>query len=388
MIITRTLSLGALALAVAVGLPLPSPAAGAGHAASTTHAATGGFSTATGSDERATTVTTLAQLRAAVAASRHHIVVDGSIYGGAVPVTILFASTAWSDTTIEGAPGGKAVLENIQLKFDGEQLPAGQAVRNIVVKNLTFHGRIADLQALPPQVSGTKDNAGINYEGVSLRRVVDAWIDHCTFYDTSDDLLSVTLASDDVTLSNNHFYFTQAWLTMDPDPLWNWVGSFHDLANERLSMVIGANASDSYSYGPHALHVTLHHNWIGPLVKGRPLVRGWVHAYDNYFDNASPPPTGPGARAGTGQYTALQVGSGAVVYSEANYFNGTHQSNRIGLDKPGDAHAFYEHGNLYQATTGASDAGVPFRRAPVSYAYTLDPAPDVPGRVTASAGPH
>lgn len=386
MTIKRTLSLGALA--VAIGLPLPVHADHAGLREHAEQAATGGFSTATGSGAPATTVTTLAQLRAAVAASRHHIVVDGAIYGGPVPVTILFGSTAWNDTTIEGAPGGKAVLENIQLKFDGEQLPVGQAIENIVVRNITFHGRIADLQALPPQVFGTPDTIGINYEGVSLRRTVNAWIDHCTFYDTSDDLLSVTLGSDDVTVSYDHFYFTQAWLTMNPDPLWNWVGRYSDLANERLAMIVGANPSDSYSYGSHALHVTLHHDWFGPLVKGRPLLRGWIHAYDNYFDNASPPSAGPAAPAGAGQYTALQVGSGAVVYSEGNYFMGTHQSNQIGLDRPDDAHAFYERDNVYRTTTGRSATGTPFRRPPVAYAYTLDPASDVPDRVKASAGPH
>ena len=109
MTIKRTLSLGALS--VVIGLPLPVHAGHTGLREHAEQAATGGFSTATGSGAPATTVTTLAQLRAAVAASRHHIVVDGAIYGGPVPVTILFGSTAWNDTTIEGAPGGKAVLE-------------------------------------------------------------------------------------------------------------------------------------------------------------------------------------------------------------------------------------------------------------------------------------
>ncbi|MEO1760367.1 pectate lyase, partial [Paraburkholderia caribensis] len=71
------------------------------------------------------------------------------------------------------------MLQNIQLKFDGEMLPAGKNIQNVVIRNITFHGVIRDLQALPAQVYGTSSNAGINYEGVSLRRVTNAWVDHC-----------------------------------------------------------------------------------------------------------------------------------------------------------------------------------------------------------------
>lgn len=46
--------------------------------------------------------------------------------------------------------------------------------------------------------------------------------------------------------------------------------NYHDLANERLAILIGHNKKDSYVYGGNKLHVTLHHNWFGPNLAGRP----------------------------------------------------------------------------------------------------------------------
>ncbi|AFT89971.1 pectate lyase family protein [Paraburkholderia phenoliruptrix] len=338
---------------------------------------TGGFATATGSDDSAVMVASLADLLAAFNTRQHHILVKGEIYGGPRLTTVTFASTDWNNTTIEGASGGSAVLKNIQLKFDGEMLPAGKNIQNVVIRNITFHGVIRDLQALPAQVYGTSSNAGINYEGVSLRRVTNAWVDHCAFYDTSDDLMSVTLSSDKVTVSYSRFYFTSEWLTMHPDPMWNWAGKNQDLANERLAMLVGANRQDSYAYGGSRLHVTLHHNQFGPNLKGRPLLRGWIHAYDNYFDNGATPTGLTAAGSDETQYNALQIGSGGVVYSENNYFFRTNQSIQIGLDSPDDVYAFHENANRYDQTTGRSVKGEAFSLAPVGYAYRAGTASSI-----------
>ncbi|MGF6536928.1 pectate lyase [Paraburkholderia youngii] len=338
---------------------------------------TGGFATATGSDDPAVTVDSLADLLAAFSARQHHILVKGEIYGGPRLTTITFASTDWNNTTIEGASGGNAVLKNVQFKFDGEMLPADQNIQNVVIRNITFHGIIGDLQALPAQVYGTSNNAGVNYEGVSLRRVTNAWVDHCSFYDTSDNLMSVTLSSDNVTVSYSRFYFTNEWLAMRPDPLWDWTGKTQDLANERLAMVVGASRQDSYAYGGHRLHVTLHHNQFGPNLKGRPLLRGWVHAYDNYFDNNATPTGLTAVGSDETQYNALQIGSGSVVYVESNYFLRTNQSIQVGLDLPDDVYSFHENANQYVQSTGRSAKGEAFSIAPVGYAYRVGTASSV-----------
>ncbi|MBS1054662.1 hypothetical protein [Gluconobacter kondonii] len=349
--------------------------------------ATGGFATANGSIEPAVVVSSLNSLKSAFNQRKHHIIVSGLIYGGPKLTTLTFSTLDWSNTTIEGAPGGKAALENIQLKFDGELLEKNQQITNIVVKNINFFGNIIDLQKLPPQIFGSINNEGINYEGISLRRINNAWIDHCSFKDMSDDLMSITLGSDNITVSYNHFYFSANWLHMNPDPVWNWVGKNQDLANERLALVVGANPTDSYLYGAKALHVTLHHNWIGPLIKGRPLLRGWVHAYDNFFDNSDPPQgtTYQGGRAQ--QYNSMQIGSGGVVYSEMNYFYMTNNSNQIGLDPSRNSYQFYEKNNVYVQTTGRISFGQNFDNVSVNYAYQLDPEENINNFIKNSAGP-
>ncbi|MBF8999870.1 MULTISPECIES: pectate lyase family protein [Vibrio] len=352
---------------------------------------TGGYATTTGGDSyTSTTVTTLAELKAAIANGSHHIIVKGTIYGGSSLTTLTFATTDWNNTTIEGASGGNAALENIQLKFDGEQLSTGTNIENIKISNLSFYGNISDLQNLPTQIYGTDDNVGINYEGVSLRRITNAYITHCNFFDTSDDLMSVTLSSDDVTISYNHFYFTDDWANMSPDPLWNWVGSYTDLAGERLAMVIGANYSDSYVATGY-LHVTVHHNWFGPNMRGRPLYRGWVHQYSNLFDN-HPALTGTvtaedGNEYTQKQYEADQIVSGGVLYSESNYFYYTNNTNTISEDSSGYDYKFYEKNNTYSNTTGTSSTGDSFSSFPGDYSYTVTSASNVPSVVEASAGP-
>ncbi len=356
---------------------------------------TGGFSNTTGGDSyTAVTVTNLSQLENAVSSGQHHIIVSGTIYGGAGLTTLTFSSASNNNTTIEGAAGGKAVLENIQLKFDGELLASGTNIQNIKVSNLTFFGKISDLQAMPQQVYGSSDSTkkvGINYEGISLRRVTNALITHCAIYDTSDDLMSVALSSDNVTLSYNHLYFSDSWVNMSPDPVWNWVGYNTDLAGERLAMVVGANTSDSWQ-GTGKLHVTLHHNWIGPNVRGRPLFRGWIHAYSNYFDNSE---TYSGTDYNTAtdgnkypkqQYEALQLVNGSVVYSESNYFLKTNNTNTLTNDGSSYTDAFYEKNNTYSGTTGTSATGTTFS-SPVSYSYSVTASASVPAYVMANAGP-
>ncbi|MFC7521145.1 pectate lyase [Xanthomonas populi] len=356
-------------------------------------AGTGGFSSASVSSETAITVTTLPELQTAFNAKNHHIIIGGKIYGGPNLTTLNFSSTDWNNITIEGAAGGGAVLQNIQLKFSGEKLPTGVNIQNVVIRNISFFGNIGDLQALPDQVKGTSNNIGINYVGVSLRRISNAWIDHCDFYDMSDDLSSISMSSDYITLSYNHFYFSNIWVNMNPDPVWNWVdNNHHDLASERLAILVGYNKGDSYAYGDKKLHVTLHHNWFGPNLAGRPLLRGWVHLYNNYFDNSTIPSgtrtAVDGRSYGKQQYNALQVGSGSIVVSESNYFYKTNNSNQIRLELPGDTYIFYEKKNVYEATTGNSASGLPFNNAPVKYIYKPDDATRIPGIVRSSAGPH
>ncbi|EHQ31097.1 pectate lyase family protein [Mucilaginibacter paludis] len=344
----------------------------------------GGYSTTTGAGSlAAVTVTNLSQLQTAISNGNRHIIISGNIYGGSVPLTFTFSTTAWNNTTIEGASGGGAILQNIQLKFDGELLSSGTNIQNILVKNITFYGNIPALQALPSSetdISVSGNHSGVNYLGVSFRRCTNVWFDHCAIYNTSDDLWCATLLSDNLTISYCHFYFTSSWLNMSPNPSWNWVGNYQPLADERLCAVIGQNYTDSYTYGSQKLHITMHHNWFGPLLKGRPLCRGYVHFYNNYFDNST---------SGSGQYNAIQIGSGSKVYSESNYFYQTNQTNQVGLDDATHtAYTFCEQNNTYNTSSiGVSGAAWP-GSTPVSYTYSVIAASSVPSTVQSQAGPH
>ena len=349
----------------------------------TTEKDSGGYSTATGSSDLPITVSTLKELKSAFQNGNHHILVNGKISGGPVPLTFLFATTNWNNTTISGVTGSGAALENIQLKFDGELLAPGMNIENIIVNNISFNGDIASLQVLPPSetdINVPGNHSGVNYVGVSFRRCTNVTFDHCAVYDISDDLWCVTLASDNITVSNCHFYFTADWLNMKPNPNWNWVGTSHPLADERIAAVIGYCPEDSYSYGIQKLHVTIHDNWFGPLLKGRPLCRGYVHFYNNYFDNSVP---------GSSQYDAIQIGSGAKVFSESNYFDQTNKTNKVYMDdKIHQSYTFCERKNIYKTNSiGAVGDAWPDSLV-VPYHYNLVEGSEIPGIVTANAGPH
>lgn len=144
----------------------------------------------------------------------------------------------------------------------------------------------------------------------------------------------------------------------------------------------------SYAYGGNKLHVTMHHNWFGPYMKGRPLMRGFVHLYNNYFDNSTAPSGTNAAGYSQQQYNANQIGSGSVIYSESNYFYKTNQSNQIGLDSSGDSYSFFERNNYYNSTTGTSSTGASYPSSlPFGYSYSAESVSSVPNDVQANAGP-
>ncbi|MCT8389565.1 pectate lyase [Leuconostoc holzapfelii] len=348
---------------------------------------TGGFSNATGSNQQAVVVKNLDQLQNAFNSNQHHIIIAGSIYAGNKPITFTFADKKWDNTTIEGQSGTNPTLVNIQLKFDGEMLPATQAISNIVVKNITFNGVISDLQKLTGN-DIKPGGSGVNYEGISLRRINNAWISHNDFHDMSDDLFSISLHSDNITVSNNRFWFSNQWLNMNPNPNWNWIGDWHDLATERLTMVVGANGSDSYMQGGHKMHVTMHDNWFGPNLKGRPLLRGYVHVYNNYFDNSNQPTGNNSSGFSQQQYNALQIGSGSYVLSENNTFYKTNNSHLIGLDKNGDAYKFLERNNIYNQVTGTNaKSNANASEFSIPYHYSTLTGGNIQQQVTAHSGP-
>jgi pectate lyase len=326
-----------LPAALAAGLLLLTALAGAGPAASASAAATGAGPT--------TRVASVAALRAAIAQHAHHIVITTSLYGGRSPIYVDVIDPAESGTLIEGATSA-VELVNIQLRI--YDLTYAGALHDVTVRDLTMHGRIQDLVALSG--AATKPlGAGVNYEAISVRGAAHVTIDHITAYDTTDDLMSVSRGADDVTISNSTLSFSRAYADIDPRIRWDWGYGLQPLTSERLGILVGANAKDSYAATGH-LHVNLLNDHIGPLVRGRPLLRGDVLVKGVTFDNT---------QAGSGQYAALEVGSGGRVIVEGCRFDHSNNPIAIHLDSPSDTYALFEGGNTFIGTTGTTAPGKP-----------------------------
>ncbi|WP_435080221.1 hypothetical protein [Clavibacter michiganensis] len=318
------------------------PAISTSAAASTTAAGSGSAATGAGPTAR---VASVEALQAAITQHAHHIVITTSLYGGTSPVYVDVLDAASSGTVIEGATP-TVELVNIQLRiFD---LTYAGAIHDVTVRDLTMHGRIQDLVALTG--AATKPyGVGVNYEAISVRGAAHVTIDHIVAYDTTDDLMSVTRGADDVTISNSTFSYSRAYADIDPSIRWDWGFGLQPLASERLGILVGANAKDSYAVTGH-LHVNLVDDHIGPLVRGRPLLRGDVDVKGVTFDNT---------QAGSEQYAAIEVGSGGRVIVEGCRFDHSNNPIVIHLDSPSDTYALFEGGNTFTATTGTIAKGQP-----------------------------
>ncbi|KZX22287.1 pectate lyase [Rathayibacter tanaceti] len=290
-----------------------------------------------------TTVATVDALRTALRNNAHHIVITATLDGGPVPITVDVRNPSNSNTIIEGSAPSIELI-NIQIRvIDGT---VTGAVHDITIRNLTIHGRISDLEALTG-ADTRPHGAGTNYEAISVRGARDVTIDAITAYDTTDDLMSVTKGADRVTISNSNLYYTKAFKDISPSVKWDWGFGFQPLADERLGILVGAQAADSY-LKTGLLHVTLSHNHIGSLVRGRPLLRGYVQVLDNTFDNTA---------ADSNQYAAIEVGSGGYVVVGGNVFDHSHNPIVVHLDAASDPYQLYEGDNRFVGTTGVIERG-------------------------------
>ncbi|MBT1631565.1 hypothetical protein [Curtobacterium flaccumfaciens] len=288
-------------------------------------------------------VATVPEFQAAVQQHAHHIVITADLEGGAIPTMVDIRDPGNSNTLIEGI-NSSITLVNLQLRIIDDT--ATGAVHDITVRNLTSHGRISDLVGLSG--SQTKPGGvGTNYEAVSVRGARNITIDHITAYDFTDDLMSVAVKADNVTISNSNLYYTRAFADIDPSIKWDWGYGAQPLADERLGIIVGYQPADSY-FANGLLHVTLSNNHIGPLVRGRPLLRGYVRVLNNTFDNTA---------AGSKQYAAIEVGSGGYVVVSGNTFDHSNNPIVVHLNSPGDQYRLYESANTFINTTGVTDPG-------------------------------
>ncbi|RBM20784.1 polysaccharide lyase family 1 protein [Streptomyces sp. PT12] len=198
---------------------------------------------------------------------------------------------------------------------------------NVIIRNLNF----ADWD----------DDAITVQEGST-----NVWIDHNFFASGGDGSVDVKSGSDYVTVSWNH--------------------STHD-----KNMLLGHSDGNADEDAGH-LRVTYHHNWFDGSAERNPRVRygNPVHVFNNYLDN--------------NEIYGIASTEDAGVLVEANYFENVPAPTHVGYQDsgPGD---LVERDNVYigSGTPETTGTGV----LPLPYAYTPDPATDVPDLVTAGAGP-
>ncbi|CAD5990999.1 hypothetical protein [Agreia sp. COWG] len=292
-------------------------------------------------------VDSLIGLEAAIHQHEHHIIITADLDAGSIPKNVDVRDPAESGTVIEGATRDIALI-NLQFRIVDDS--ATGAVHDITVRNLTMHGRVSDLVALSGEQT-RPGGVGTNYEAISVRGARYVTIDQVTAYDTTDDLMSVTRQADQVTISNCDLYYTREFANIDPAIEWNWSSGLQPLAEERLGLIVGNKPSDSY-FSTGLLHVTLSNNHIGSLVRGRPLLRGYVQVIGNTFDNTAPDGH---------QYAAIEVGSGGYVVVTGNTFDHSNNPIMVHLNDPADPYSLHESNNTYLEITGSTapeyDAG-------------------------------
>ncbi|MEV4515306.1 family 16 glycoside hydrolase [Dactylosporangium sp. NPDC049525] len=258
--------------------PTASPTGTPGNSAGLTGFATltgyGRAGTNGGSGGPTVTVTTYAQLAAAVADDAPRIVrVSGTITGAGADML-----DVGSNKTIIGV-GATATISGFGFDVNGwgpDEVAWGgdlcdpaekdsfTHVQNVIIRNLTFRSSADD---------------SVNVQCYSHH----VWVDHNTFYPAYDGSVDVKRGSDLVTVSYNRF------------------------AGTDKSMLLGhsdGNGAQDTGY----LHVTYHHNWLDGSNTRHPRVRfGYAHVYANYVNVTD---------------YFLGLGVGGQIYAESNYVKG------------------------------------------------------------------
>ncbi|WP_437537929.1 hypothetical protein WME79_19210 [Sorangium sp. So ce726] len=294
-----------------------------------------GLATTTGgSGGEVVTVTTYAELVAALGDDAPRVVrISGTIVGGGAPML-----RVRSNKTLIGV-GADATIDGFGFDVSGwtEELAASTGetctaatpegytpVSNVIIRNLTF-------------VNSADDS--INVPCFSHH----VWIDHNTFERSHDGSVDVKRGSDWVTVSWNHFHETDK------------------------SMLLGHN-DDNGAQDTGRLHVTYHHNWFDHSNQRHPRVRfGHAHVFNNFA-------------VGLGDYM-IGKGVGCSIYADGNYL----QDAEAATDDYGGSDLTWTDTNVLLNTDPASANGQGFDPS-MFYAWTPDPAEEIPTLVPAGAG--
>lgn len=218
-----------------------------------------------GKGGKTNTVSTAADFAAAVGATEPlNVLVSGTIDLGSNTVKVA------ANKTIIGLGGDAGFVGHVYL----------HGVSNVIIRNLSFAN---------PKGVGQGIGGG---DGMTTHSSHHVWVDHCNFGECADGQFDITHGSDFITVS---------WCLF----------SYSNAANgHRLSMLIG-NRDDLGPEDAGKLHVTMHHNWLGNLVRERmPRARfGSVHIFNTYYGAAK-------------NNYCIGLGCSSQVLLESAYFDG------------------------------------------------------------------
>ncbi|GAA4076838.1 pectate lyase family protein [Actinomadura miaoliensis] len=237
-----------------------------------------------------------------------------------------------SNKTIVGVGSNSGITGgglNIGLPLsDSITAPPANAVKNVVIRNM--------------KITNCPDDC-VNVQMFSHH----IWIDHNDLSDQSDGALDVKRGSSYVTVS------------------WN---RFHD---SDKNMLLGHD-DDNDAQDVGRLKVTYHHNFFDGSKQRNPRVRFGepVHLYNNYYLNV------------TGYGAASQMNAGVMV--ENNYFDNVEKPTRT--DVGGDPGRIVARGNIVVNSEDPIVQRGSVQEPRTYYAYTLDPAANVPSIVRSGAG--
>jgi pectate lyase len=277
-----------------------------------------------GAGGQTVTVSTLADLKAAVSGSTPKIIyINGRILGSGNDAVYVS-----SNKTILGKPG--AIIEGAPLFL--------MQVSNIIIQNITFRNYVTDAGVM------------IKYASTHI------WIDHCDF--GTDRSHGWSYWGKDISITRASDYVTISW------------SKFHD--NNLSVLISGGIEGNTEDIG--RLHVTMHHNfWYNVSEREPDMNYGSVHVFNNYHLNNS------GYSIGTR--------AAGNVRTDNEYFQNCLRplSTNLAGDPPGYFSGVTT--NIY-SSCGANDITTPISSWLPGYSYSavLDPAANVPAIVQKGSG--
>jgi pectate lyase len=267
--------------------------------------------------------TTIADLKAAAAGSDPRVVeITGSFDGSADAANVI---SVGSNKTLRGV--GAAVFVGYEFNL--------AKVRNVIIQNLTISKVVADN-------SGQANDALVI--GEKSRNV---WIDHCDFY--SDMEHDKDYYDGLIEIKNEASFITISWNTVHD----HWKASLISSGDEQVADTV--------------IRVTYHHNYFYNVNSRLPSIRfGKAHIFNNYYLNVG---------------SAVNSRMGAIVRVEYNYFKGV--SDTIVSQDSASNGTWQVNNNTFDGCSGPTTSTGALTPP---YAYTPDPAANLPTAIPAGAG--